>query len=48
MNRLDFIICWFSLYLIVEEIIQIFIYEIKLGEVELNYEIAQILTLLHI
>ena len=49
MNRLDFIICWFSHYLIAEKSIKIFFYEINLGEkVEPNYHIAQILTLLHI
>ena len=32
MNRLDFIICWFSIYLKAEKSIKIFFYEIKLGE----------------
>ena len=32
MNRLDFIICWFSLYLIAEKSIKIFFHEIKFGE----------------
>ena len=42
MNRLDFTMCWFSLYLIAEKSIKIFFYEIKLGKkVELNYHIAQ-------
>ena len=44
MNRLDFIICQFSLYLIAEKSIMILFYEIKLGgKVEPNYYIAQIL-----
>ena len=49
MNRPDFIICWFSLYLIAEKSIKIFFYEIKFGEkVEPHYHIAQVLTLLNI
>ena len=49
MNRLDFIICWFSLYIIAEKSIKIFFYEIKLGnKVEPQYHIAPMLTLLHI
>ena len=49
MNRLDVMICWFSLYLIAEKSTQILFYEIKLGKkVEPNYHIAQIVTLLHI
>ena len=45
LNRLDFIICWFSLDLIAEKSIKIFFYEIKFwGKVEPHYHIAQILT----
>ena len=45
MKRLDFIICWFSLYLIPEKSIKIFFYEIIFREkVEPHYQIAQILT----
>ena len=46
MIRLDFIICWFSLYFIAEKSIKIFFHEIKLGEkVEPHYHIDQIFTL---
>ena len=31
MNRFDFIICWFSLYIIAEKSIKIFFFEIELG-----------------
>ena len=51
MNRPDFIFCWFSHYLIAEKSIHILFHEIKLGKkvhVEPDYDIAQILTLLHI
>ena len=38
MIRLDFIICWFLLYIIAEKSIKIFFYEIKLGnKVETHY-----------
>ena len=49
MNRFDFIICWFSLYIIAEKSIKIFFYEIELGnKVDPHYHIAPMLTLLHI
>ena len=46
MNRIDFIIGWFLLYLIADKSIKIFFYEIKLGnKVEPHYHFAPMLTL---